>query len=50
VPLLSQVHRDPIDVDGCFLFGSQPLSWGAVLAYVLSPDKDARLGICSRAD
>lgn len=49
-PRLSQVHRDPIDIDGYFLFGGQPLSWGAVLAYVLSPDKEAPLGICSRAD
>lgn len=39
VPLQRQVHRDPIDIDGYVLFGSQPLSWGAVLAYVLSPDK-----------
>lgn len=25
-PLLGQVHRDPIDIDGYVLFGSQPLS------------------------
>lgn len=37
-PLLSQVHRDPIDIDGYVLFGSQPLSWGAVVAYALSPE------------
>ncbi|EQM86821.1 hypothetical protein L687_09660 [Microbacterium maritypicum MF109] len=43
-PLQGQVHRDPIDIDGYVLFGSQPLSWGAVLAYVLSLDKDHPTG------